>query len=48
MPPSIMPSICPKNEGIAASVELALFTLLLLHTKYINLLHVTSFSILGR
>jgi TPP-dependent 2-oxoacid decarboxylase len=35
--------ICPKNVCIAASVDLAHFTVLSVHTKYINLSHFSLF-----
>jgi len=37
-----------KNECIAVSVDLAVYTVLSLHTKCINLLYITSFFILDK
>ena len=48
MSPSVASCICPKIECIAVSVDLALFTVLSIHTKYINLLYITSFIILDK
>jgi len=43
MSPSVASCICPKNECIAASVDLAHFTVLSIDTKYINLSHLSLF-----
>ena len=46
--PLVASCVWPKNECIAVSVDLALFTVLSIHTKYINLLYITSFIILDK